>query len=276
MKDISNIKDRLSSLRKERFKLYKEYQDQKDNPYTKYSCCKTKMSLAEKMNLDRRTIGKWESGQAIPSLDNLVELSKILDCTVDYFLGEHEFPATPPVQTASYFSGISPEIIAYGLGHPDYLDCLNFFMLPENCSTLFNDITLKAWKKHWIDSELSDIKNPLKKRIIEIFNEFNAVTPFTKNTKNSYKNYLKTRLLQSSLSLSDKNSTGLNLKATLNEQNYKNFITLDKELSYQEFINYLADYTYDPLMQNAILELQKLNLSQAFISLFTKYISDNN
>ena len=62
MKDIENIQTQLSKLRKSRYELYMENRDIKDNPYAKYACCKNKETLARAMKLDRRTIGKWESG----------------------------------------------------------------------------------------------------------------------------------------------------------------------------------------------------------------------
>ena len=270
------IKTRLSDLRNSRFKLYKESQGQEDSLYAKYAYCRTRETLAKEMNLDRRTIGKWEKGTAIPTIENLIELSKALDCTVEYFLGEWHFPETTPIQTASHLSGISPEIIRYGLEHPDYLDCLNFFMLPDNCSTLFNSITLCAWKEYWISSKLTDIANPLKDKIIEIFNEFNAVTPFDKISQTTYKEFLKSKLPKNSMSITRrKSSSGFNLKASLTPSKYMSLITSERELKYNEFIDYLSDYTYDTLIQNSILELQKNKLSQAFISLFTTYLSED-
>lgn len=278
MKDIENIQTQLSKLRKSRYELYMENRDIKDNPYAKYACCKNKETLAIAMKLDRRTIGKWESGQAIPTIENLIELSKILNCSVEYFLGTgNDSAIIASIEEAAHYSQISPAIIKYGLEHPDYLDCLNFFMLPKNCSSLFNKITLCAWKKYWITSELSEIKSPLKERIMEVFNEFNAVTPFDKNNKNSYKNFLRSKFPSNSLYIGKsirKNAVGFNIKLSLPLKKYKGLLTPENTINYDEFINYLADYTYDKLIQNSILEAQKVNLAKTFINLFTKYLSD--
>lgn len=35
----------------------------------------TQEALADRLGVSRQAIGKWESGQAIPSIDNLLELS---------------------------------------------------------------------------------------------------------------------------------------------------------------------------------------------------------
>lgn len=42
--------------------------------------------IAEALNVDRTTITKWETGETKPRVDKLVELSKILKCSVDKLL----------------------------------------------------------------------------------------------------------------------------------------------------------------------------------------------
>ena len=256
MYDIYMIKDRLSYLRRYRWNLYKENIGKEENPYRKYAYCKTQELLAKQMELGRRTIGSWEKGKTIPSLDNLIELSNVLDCTVEYFLGEWDLPEATPIEKASHYSGISPEIIRYCIEHSDYRDCLNFFMLPENCSSLFNNITLSAWKKYWIDAKLSEIKNPLKDIVKDIFNEYNAVTPFESISKETYKAFLKSKLPEDRVIINSKKcSNGISIKACLLSKVYFDLISKDKELRYYEFVNYLTEYTYMPLTQNAVLEL---------------------
>lgn len=39
--------------------------------------------IATKLNVDRSTIAKWETGEAMPRSDKLPELAKILDCSID-------------------------------------------------------------------------------------------------------------------------------------------------------------------------------------------------
>ena len=46
--------------------------------------------LAEQINVSRQSISKWESGQALPELEKIVELSKIFQVTTDYLLLEDE------------------------------------------------------------------------------------------------------------------------------------------------------------------------------------------
>lgn len=46
----------------------------------------TQEQLAQKLDLTRGTIGKWEAGIAIPSLEKTIELSKIFGCSIDYLV----------------------------------------------------------------------------------------------------------------------------------------------------------------------------------------------
>ena len=39
--------------------------------------------LAEKLNISRQSISKWERGDALPSIDNLIRLSDLLDLSLD-------------------------------------------------------------------------------------------------------------------------------------------------------------------------------------------------
>lgn len=44
--------------------------------------------VAQKLNIDRSTVAKWEAGEANPSVNNLVKLAEIFDCTVDEILNK--------------------------------------------------------------------------------------------------------------------------------------------------------------------------------------------
>jgi len=42
--------------------------------------------LAEKINVSRQSISKWESGQVLPEIEKIIELSKTFQVTTDYLL----------------------------------------------------------------------------------------------------------------------------------------------------------------------------------------------
>lgn len=43
--------------------------------------------LAEKLFITRQALSKWENGTSIPSIDSLLEISKIFNTTFEYLLG---------------------------------------------------------------------------------------------------------------------------------------------------------------------------------------------
>lgn len=50
----------------------------------------TQEQLAEKLDVSRQSVSKWESGQVIPELEKIVALSAVFDVTTDYLLKSSE------------------------------------------------------------------------------------------------------------------------------------------------------------------------------------------
>lgn len=50
----------------------------------------TQEQLAEKINVSRQSVSKWESGQAVPELEKIIALSEVFDVTIDYLLKPSE------------------------------------------------------------------------------------------------------------------------------------------------------------------------------------------
>ena len=50
----------------------------------------TQEQLAEKLDVSRQSISKWESGQAVPELEKIVALSTVFSVTTDYLLKSSE------------------------------------------------------------------------------------------------------------------------------------------------------------------------------------------
>ena len=48
----------------------------------------TQMELAEKLNVSRQAISRWEVGAAVPTTDNLKVLSELYGVSVDYLLND--------------------------------------------------------------------------------------------------------------------------------------------------------------------------------------------
>ena len=50
----------------------------------------TQLAVAEKLDVSRQAISRWESGVALPSTDNLKYLSSLYEAPVDYLGKAHE------------------------------------------------------------------------------------------------------------------------------------------------------------------------------------------
>ena len=50
----------------------------------------TQEGLAEKINVSRQAVAKWESGQAYPDISNLILISDLMNVTLDYLVRDGE------------------------------------------------------------------------------------------------------------------------------------------------------------------------------------------
>ena len=46
--------------------------------------------LAEKMEVTRQSVSKWESAQSVPDIERILQLSDIFDVSLDYLLKNNE------------------------------------------------------------------------------------------------------------------------------------------------------------------------------------------
>jgi transcriptional regulator with XRE-family HTH domain len=54
----------------------------------------TQEELAEKLDVSRQAVAKWESGQAYPDISNLIRISNLFNVTVDYLVRDQECMAS--------------------------------------------------------------------------------------------------------------------------------------------------------------------------------------
>lgn len=59
--------------------------------------------LAEKLDVSRQAVSRWENGTALPDAQNILQISKLFDVTTDYLLNDdYESDSDiPAVQTAT-------------------------------------------------------------------------------------------------------------------------------------------------------------------------------
>lgn len=56
----------------------------------------TQEQVAEKLNVSRQTVSKWESGETIPDIYNCCELAKLYEITIDDLINEQKFSNINP------------------------------------------------------------------------------------------------------------------------------------------------------------------------------------
>lgn len=74
----------------------------------------TQEELADKLNVSRQAVSKWEQNQAFPETDKLIQLSKLYGVSMDYILGINndnselleDSKQLPLYQTKSFFTSI--------------------------------------------------------------------------------------------------------------------------------------------------------------------------
>lgn len=50
----------------------------------------TQEELSEKLNVSRQAVAKWEAGQTYPDIMNLIQISELMNVTVDYLVKDQE------------------------------------------------------------------------------------------------------------------------------------------------------------------------------------------
>ena len=59
--------------------------------------CMSQEELADKLNVSRQSVSKWESAQSIPDLDKIIALSKIFSVSTDFLLKD-EIEMQDPIE----------------------------------------------------------------------------------------------------------------------------------------------------------------------------------
>ena len=78
--------------------------------------------LAEQINVSRQSISKWESGQVLPEIEKIIELSKIFQVTTDYLLlDENSEKASTEVILEEDKDKYYKEVKSYGLWQVTYI-----------------------------------------------------------------------------------------------------------------------------------------------------------
>lgn len=60
----------------------------------------TQNDLAEKLNVSRQAVSRWEIGTAMPDVDNLVAMSELFGVSLDYLLKDDQTPVQQQISLA--------------------------------------------------------------------------------------------------------------------------------------------------------------------------------
>ena len=276
MYDRVKFGEKLSELRKKRWEQYIAYQDKTTNPYKQFAYCKSQDSFASEFGYERRTIGKWELGTAIPSFDDVLRICELLECNMDYLLGREELTGFSTTAIASHYSRIDKTIIEHAQKDDDYLDFLNYFMNPSKCYDLVNSISLSEWKAFLSTTTLEEISGTLKSTIENIYQQYLAFTPINRYNKDSFKDFVFSRIKNDSITfVSRKLDDKICIPACISKTKYAvlGFSNNDTE-NYNILINYLADYCFEILFNKTMLEIQKDRIGKTFTHMIEEYYSE--
>lgn len=83
----------------------------------------TQMELAEKLNVSRQAVSRWEVGAAVPSTDNLKVLGELYGVPVDYLLNDDTTEATQS-KRVSEEKPIIKEISQKRVKYKSFLICI--------------------------------------------------------------------------------------------------------------------------------------------------------
>ena len=118
--------------------------------------------LAEKLDVSRQSVGKWESGQSRPDMDKLVVLAELFGVSTDYLLRGDGNPSiqkqNKPIVTVLVLVLIIVTIITIWLGVSFYFGRLKQLSLEaENAALLSQE---QEWKTQLQEAEVSQTQPP--------------------------------------------------------------------------------------------------------------------
>ena len=71
----------------------------------------TQEALADKLGVSRQAVAKWEAGQVYPDITNLIQISDLMNVSVDYLVKDQDCSVSVKPQTATDLD----ELIAFRL-----------------------------------------------------------------------------------------------------------------------------------------------------------------
>ncbi|MBS7369261.1 MAG: helix-turn-helix domain-containing protein [Oscillospiraceae bacterium] len=85
----------------------------------------TQEQIAEKLGVSRQAVAKWENGDSLPDIENVIALADLYEVTVDYLVRNMSEPVKPSDDKDKHIFGITK------------LNDKGQITLPKNCREVF-------------------------------------------------------------------------------------------------------------------------------------------
>ncbi|MBQ7943290.1 MAG: helix-turn-helix domain-containing protein [Lachnospiraceae bacterium] len=120
----------------------------------------TQEQLAERMQVSRQTVSRWESDEVIPELNKLVDMSELFSCKLDALIREN-MAALEDIYSEVRITRMKPFTMArYVMVTPNPEDDVNYYMdnWARNCGLLsmYPDAMRIGWDFPYVSSELQN------------------------------------------------------------------------------------------------------------------------
>ena len=101
----------------------------------------TQIEFAEKLNVTRQTVSRWEAGTVLPDIDKISDIAKLLDVSCDYLLRDDIKEETETVAkgVSRMLKSVEGKTVR-----------LNFFEDEADIDLLNNDCRILAFEGNWM------------------------------------------------------------------------------------------------------------------------------
>lgn len=267
--------ERLKDLREKRFR---------DSP-RRFSYCKSQTAFmttfaAEKDDGKgcRQTLKSWEEGKTIPTIPDLYQICRLLDCTPEYLLGRDSEVNKDTTYVAKTI-GLTIKSVNEIKGNEDVSQLLEWLLQQNNFLELCAYIKGETIHRYLEVELMQHFGKELQKHLERAFDcAFAKATPFD-DLSELYKRELRKRLLptflpdpQSKL----KDYVSKDVLCIIERGAEESDISPQTDAYYNLIIETLANFSIQPLSYRKEAEQTAGKIAQMFTVIITPYIKDKH
>ena len=202
----------------------------------------TQEDLAEKLNVSRQAITKWESGEGTPDIKNLKEISKLFDQSIDELVKDELDITVKQEWKYNYFTELE-------IDHTKHFD-INICKIHE---LNIQSIKEEKIKLEFLSNEEEQIENNFKVKFDDLYNRLDINVKCKKNIEDMTIN----------LYLPEKYIDEIELKSNIKKLNIKdldfNKIEYDGSLKYLDVLNSKGNITLNTTKNDIEATYDKLD-----------------